>query len=39
MASYPNLEQVVWVQEEPRNMGARAFMRVRMDKILPEGVE
>ena len=24
MASYPNLERVVWVQEEPRNMGARA---------------
>ena len=38
MASYPKLEQVVWVQEEPRNMGSRAFMRVRMDKIRPEGV-
>ena len=36
MDSYPNLEQVVWVQEEPRNMGARAFMRRRMAKILPE---
>jgi multifunctional 2-oxoglutarate metabolism enzyme len=36
MASYPNLELVVWVQEEPRNMGARAFMRRRMAKILPE---
>jgi multifunctional 2-oxoglutarate metabolism enzyme len=36
MASYPNLERVVWVQEEPRNMGARAFMRRRMAKILPE---
>jgi 2-oxoglutarate decarboxylase len=34
--SYPNLELVVWVQEEPRNMGARAFMRRRMAKILPE---
>ena len=34
--SYPNLERVVWVQEEPRNMGARAFMRRRMAKILPE---
>ena len=33
---YPNLERVVWVQEEPRNMGARAFMRRRMAKILPE---
>jgi 2-oxoglutarate dehydrogenase E1 component len=36
MESYPNLERVVWVQEEPRNMGARAFMRRRMAKILPE---
>jgi multifunctional 2-oxoglutarate metabolism enzyme len=35
MESYPNLERVVWVQEEPRNMGARAFMRRRMAKILP----
>ncbi len=34
--SYPNLDRVVWVQEEPRNMGARAFMRRRMAKILPE---
>jgi len=36
MASYPNLERVVWVQEEPRNMGARGYMRRRMAKILPE---
>ncbi|MBD0282413.1 MAG: multifunctional oxoglutarate decarboxylase/oxoglutarate dehydrogenase thiamine pyrophosphate-binding subunit/dihydrolipoyllysine-residue succinyltransferase subunit [Thermoleophilaceae bacterium] len=36
MDSYPNLERVVWVQEEPRNMGARAFMRRRMAQILPE---
>jgi 2-oxoglutarate decarboxylase len=36
MNSYPRLERVVWAQEEPRNMGARAFMRRRMAKILPE---
>ena len=36
MEGYPNLERVVWVQEEPRNMGARAFMRRRMAAILPE---
>ncbi len=36
MTSYPNLERVVWVQEEPRNMGARAYMRRRMAAILPE---
>jgi multifunctional 2-oxoglutarate metabolism enzyme len=38
MTSYPALERVVWVQEEPRNMGARAFMRRRMAKILPDRV-
>jgi 2-oxoglutarate dehydrogenase E1 component len=38
MESYPALEQVVWVQEEPRNMGARAFMKPRLDEILPEGI-
>jgi 2-oxoglutarate dehydrogenase E1 component len=38
LASYPNLDRVVWVQEEPRNMGARAFMRRRMAAILPEGL-
>ena len=36
LESYPNLERVVWVQEEPRNMGARAYMRRRMAGILPE---
>jgi 2-oxoglutarate decarboxylase len=38
MKSYPNLERVVWVQEEPRNMGPRAFMRRRMAGILPENL-
>jgi multifunctional 2-oxoglutarate metabolism enzyme len=33
---YPNLEEVVWVQEEPRNMGARAHMGPRLMQILPE---
>jgi multifunctional 2-oxoglutarate metabolism enzyme len=36
MDSYPNLERIVWVQEEPRNMGPRAYMRRRMAGILPE---
>jgi len=38
MESYPNLERVVWVQEEPRNMGPRAYMRRRMAGILPESL-
>jgi 2-oxoglutarate dehydrogenase E1 component len=37
--SYPNLEEVVWVQEEPRNMGARAHMFPRLMQILPESLK
>jgi multifunctional 2-oxoglutarate metabolism enzyme len=36
--SYPNLREVVWVQEEPRNMGARAHMFPRLMQIMPEGI-
>jgi 2-oxoglutarate decarboxylase len=32
---YPNLREVVWLQEEPRNMGARAHMSPRLMQILP----
>jgi 2-oxoglutarate dehydrogenase E1 component len=31
LASYPNLEQVVWAQEEPQNMGAWRSIRHRLD--------
>ncbi len=37
--SYPNLRQVIWVQEEPRNMGAYKVMSRRMPDLLPEGLE
>jgi 2-oxoglutarate decarboxylase len=36
---YPNLREVVWVQEEPRNMGARAHMSPRLMHILPDTLE
>jgi len=36
--SYPNLREVCWVQEEPRNMGARAHMFPRLMQILPESL-
>jgi 2-oxoglutarate decarboxylase len=36
---YPNLREVVWVQEEPRNMGARAHMSPRLLQILPADIE
>jgi 2-oxoglutarate decarboxylase len=38
MARYPNLREVLWVQEEPRNMGARAHMFPRLMQIMPEGM-
>ena len=31
---YPNLREVVWAQEEPRNMGARAYMSQRLRQIM-----
>ena len=39
VSSYPNLDEVVWVQEEPRNMGARAHMSPRLMQILPEHLQ
>ena len=39
VARYPNLREVVWVQEEPRNMGARAHMSPRLLQILPSQLE
>jgi len=39
IAAYPNLKEIAWVQEEPRNMGAWKVMSRRMPAILPEGVE
>jgi len=39
VARYPNLREVVWAQEEPRNMGARAHMSPRLLHILPSSLE
>jgi 2-oxoglutarate dehydrogenase E1 component len=37
--SYPNVKRVTWVQEEPKNMGARAFVSRRIrEKLTPRGV-
>lgn len=30
IASYPNIKTLIWVQEEPKNMGARAYVRRRL---------
>jgi len=39
IATYPNLKQVMWTQEEPKNMGAWSVMSRRLPELLPEGVE
>jgi 2-oxoglutarate dehydrogenase E1 component len=35
LARYPNATRVVWVQEEPANMGAWTFVRERVQALLP----
>ncbi|HVB53845.1 MAG TPA: multifunctional oxoglutarate decarboxylase/oxoglutarate dehydrogenase thiamine pyrophosphate-binding subunit/dihydrolipoyllysine-residue succinyltransferase subunit [Candidatus Acidoferrales bacterium] len=39
LRSYPNLEEVIWVQEEPRNMGAFSFVFPRLRELLPPSVK
>ncbi len=34
--AYPNLEEVIWTQEEPWNMGAWHAMHRRLQRIVPE---
>ena len=36
---YPNLKQIVWAQEEPKNMGAFSVMARRMPELVPDGVQ
>jgi 2-oxoglutarate dehydrogenase E1 component len=35
---YPNLTEIVWVQEEPRNMGPQKFMVPQLREIVPAGI-
>ena len=36
--SYPHLDEVVWAQEEPQNMGAWRSIRHRLEEACPPGV-
>ncbi len=38
LAAYPNLAEVVWLQEEPSNMGARKWVVPQLAELAPEGV-
>lgn len=35
---YPNVEEVVWVQEEPRNMGALTYIGARLRAAVPRSI-
>ena len=35
---YPNLEEVVWAQEEPRNMGALGYVGPRLRSVVPREI-
>jgi 2-oxoglutarate dehydrogenase E1 component len=37
-ARYPSLTEIVWAQEEPRNMGAWSWLEPRLRELLPAGV-
>ena len=37
--SYSHLEELVWAQEEPQNMGAWRAIRHRLEEALPPGVK
>ena len=37
LARYPAAQQIVWTQEEPRNMGAWTFVAPRLAELLPAG--
>ena len=36
LSRYPNLKEIFWVQEEPRNMGARKFVLPKLRDVIPE---
>ena len=38
LGRYPNVEEIVWAQEEPHNMGAYRSIRHRLEDALPSGV-
>lgn len=38
LSKYKNLEEIVWAQEEPKNMGAWSYMEPRLLSIAPKDV-
>lgn len=38
LAKYKNLKEVVWAQDEPKNMGAWSYIAPRLQALLPNGL-
>ncbi|REJ22620.1 2-oxoglutarate dehydrogenase E1 component [Caldibacillus debilis] len=39
LEQYPNVKEMVWVQEEPKNMGAWNFVEPRLNVLAKDGVD
>ncbi|MCU9613005.1 2-oxoglutarate dehydrogenase E1 component [Caldibacillus lycopersici] len=39
LAKYKNLKEVIWVQEEPKNMGAWNYIAPRLQEIVPDSLK
>ncbi len=39
LARYAKMEELVWVQEEPRNMGAWTYLEPKLRELAPAGVQ
>ena len=39
LARYQTLEEMIWAQEEPRNMGAWIYLRSKLAEVLPHQAE
>jgi 2-oxoglutarate dehydrogenase E1 component len=39
IARFPNLKEIIWLQEENKNMGAWTYMEPRIRELLPEGTK
>jgi 2-oxoglutarate dehydrogenase E1 component len=37
LSRYPNITDLVWAQEEPRNMGAWTYLEPKLREVLPAG--
>ncbi len=39
LEAHPKVRELVWVQEEPKNMGARSFVLPRLRRLVPQSMQ